>query len=75
MEILRARGGFDVSIEWSNNLIKNAKIISLLGNECVVRTNEPVVLKGTNIKSKEATYGFVLSFKTVQGKTYELVGQ
>ena len=70
---LRARGGFEVNIEWKNNEIANAKIISLLGNDCVVRTNEPVVLKGTNIKSKESTYGFVLSFKTEKGKVYELV--
>ena len=70
---LRARGGFEVNIEWSNNIIKNAKIISLLGNECVVRTNDPVMLKGTNIKAEESTYGFVISFKTEKGKTYELV--
>jgi len=70
---LRARGGFEVNITWQNNYISNAKIISLLGNNCVVRTNEPVVLKGTNIKSEETTYGFVISFKTVKGKTYELV--
>lgn len=70
---LRARGGFDVSIEWSNNIINNAKIISLLGNECLVRTNDPVMLKGTNIKAKESTYGFVISFKTEKGKMYELV--
>src|SRR4029078_11206561 len=39
---LRARGGFEVSIEWKNNEIANAKIISLLGNDCTIRTNEPV---------------------------------
>jgi alpha-L-fucosidase 2 len=70
---LMARGGFEVNIEWKNNQIANAKIISLLGNDCMVRTNEPVVLKGTNIKSKKSTYGFVLSFKTQKGKMYELV--
>ncbi|CAN5605077.1 glycoside hydrolase family 95 protein [soil metagenome] len=70
---LRARGGFEVSIDWSNNIISSAKIISLLDNECVVRTNDPVMLKGTNIKAVESTYGFIISFKTVKGKTYELV--
>ena len=70
---LRARGGFEVSIEWNNNIISNAKIISLLGNQCMVRTNDPVMLKGTNIKAVESTYGFVISFKTEKGKTYELV--
>jgi alpha-L-fucosidase 2 len=70
---LRARGGFEINIVWKSNEIANAKIISLLGNNCVIRTNEPVVLKGTNIKSKESTYGFVLSFTTEKGKVYELV--
>ena len=69
---LRARNGFEVTIEWKNNEIVNAKIISLLGNNCVVRTNEPVVLKGTNIQSKKSSYGFVISFKTEKGKVYEL---
>ena len=54
-------------------LYNQCKIISLLGNECTVRTNEPVVLKGTKMRSEETTYGFVISFKTVKGKTYELV--
>lgn len=70
---LRVRDGFEVNIDWSNNEITNAKIISLLGNECVVRTSVPVVLKGTNIQSKESTYGFLISFKTEKGKSYELV--
>ena len=72
---LRARNGFEVTIEWKNNEIVNAKIISLLGNECSVRTSEPVMLKGTNIQSKKSSYGFVLSFKTEKGKVYELVSE
>lgn len=70
---LRARGGFDVSIEWDKNSISFAKIISLLGNDCVVRTNAPVMLKGTNIKSEKSAYGFVTTFKTEKGKMYELM--
>jgi alpha-L-fucosidase 2 len=70
---LRARGGFEVSIEWNNNVISNAKVISLLGSQCVVRTSDPVVLKGTNVKAVKSTYGFVISFNTEKGKTYELV--
>ncbi|MEP6846093.1 MAG: glycoside hydrolase family 95-like protein [Panacibacter sp.] len=70
---LRARGGFEVNITWSNDYITNAQIISLLGNDCVVRTPTPLKLKGTNIVSKESTYSFVISFKTVKDKKYELV--
>ncbi|HVZ96461.1 MAG TPA: glycoside hydrolase family 95 protein [Chitinophagaceae bacterium] len=70
---LRARGGFIVNIRWSNHEISNAEIVSLSGNDCAVRTNVPVVLKGTNIKSAKSNYGFILSFKTEKGKSYELI--
>ncbi len=70
---LRARGGFIVDINWSNNEIANAKIISLLGNNCVVRTGIPIELKGTTIKSRKSNYGYLISFKTEKGKSYELI--
>jgi len=72
---LRGRGGFEVSINWNNNVITNAKIISLLGNNCVVRTNQPVILKGTNVKSEKSGNAFVISFKTEKDKTYDLVNE
>ena len=70
---LRARGGFEVSMDWNNGYIDYAEIISILGNDCKVRTAAPVKLKGTSISSKESLYGFEISFKTVKGKKYELV--
>jgi len=70
---LRGRGGFEVSIHWNNNVLTNAKITSLLGNTCVVRTNQPVMLKGTIIRSEKSGNAFVISFKTDKGKIYELM--
>ena len=55
---LRARGGFEVNIEWKDGKLTKAEIKSLLGNSCVVRANgkttnyspakgETIVIKGT----------------------------
>ena len=39
---LMARGGYTVSINWSDGKLKSATLFSKLGGDCVVRTNHPV---------------------------------
>lgn len=69
---LRAKGGFEVNIEWSECRLSKAEIKSELGGECRVRANSVVSVScggesvGSHIESG------VIVFDTAAGKTYTL---
>ncbi|MDQ6480156.1 glycoside hydrolase family 95 protein [Dyadobacter sp. LHD-138] len=50
---LKARGGFEIDMEWENGKVKHASVRSMLGGKCRIRTNKPVEIAG--VKSTEAT--------------------
>ena len=50
---LRARGGFEVDLNWRDGKLEQATIRSLLGNDCKVRTGEKTV---TLVARKGRTY-------------------
>ena len=70
---LRARGGFETTIEWKDNDLTKAVITSLNGKACTVRTMVPVSVPSLHIHSIATNVGFVLSFSTVKGKNYEVI--
>jgi alpha-L-fucosidase 2 len=70
---LKARGNYTVAISWKNGKITDATIISGSDGQCTVRTANPMQLKTSNIKSqKDRQLGYVLTFKTEKGKSYQL---
>jgi len=69
---LKARGGFEVDIKWSENKLVQAKIKSSLGNKCTVRTSVPIKITGANSEQAMDNRYFLYSFETKAGKTYEI---
>ena len=62
---LRARGGFDVTLEWKDGRVARAEITSRLGRPCRVRA--AVALSLGSAASKTS-----LEFPTEAGRTYVL---
>ncbi|HEX2977221.1 MAG TPA: glycoside hydrolase family 95 protein [Bacteroidales bacterium] len=54
---LMARGGFEVSMDWENGRLKQAKIISKLGNPLKLKYKDQVIDKPT-VKGQEYTFTF-----------------
>ena len=69
---LKARGGWEVDIEWKNRELTSCIIKSMIGGPCTVRSSNPIKLVGSNLMSKKIAEGYFISFNTVKGKNYSL---
>ncbi|MHC4645888.1 MAG: glycoside hydrolase family 95 protein [Planctomycetota bacterium] len=76
VEGLRARGGFDVNMQWKVGRVTHANIRSNLGGPCRVRCATPVDVKlnGKSIQT-EMIEPSVFDFDTQPGTTYILVSR
>ncbi|HEC43925.1 MAG TPA: glycoside hydrolase family 95 protein [Bacteroides sp.] len=70
---LRARGGFEVDLKWSEGEIVQVRITSLLGNNCLVRTGQDLAVAGNVEKTTGGNDRDFLStyhFETQKGQSY-----
>ena len=69
---LKARGNFEVSIDWKNNTLSKASILSLNGGVCKIRTSAPIKVNGKIADSEKNGYGYLTTILTETGKTYQI---
>ena len=69
---LKARGNFDVGIEWNDGKLTTATIRSVNGNDCKIRADLPIQVEGFGTQCvKDGNY-YTLMFKTEKGKQYRI---
>lgn len=71
---LRARGGFEVDMEWKDNQLAKATITSDLGKPCRLRTSVPVTVmsNGKSVDIKEIGEN-VIEVQTISGHNYDII--
>jgi alpha-L-fucosidase 2 len=71
---LRARGGFEVSLDWTDGRVSRATVRSDLGRRCRVRSAVPLVVTTSSGAAAGITRPElgVIEFDTVANQTYEL---
>ena len=69
---LKARGNFEVSIQWNNHQLTHAVIHSLSGGPCKIRSQAPFRIKGVSARAEKDANGYTISFHTDKKKAYTI---
>ncbi|MEO8414806.1 MAG: glycoside hydrolase family 95 protein [Ginsengibacter sp.] len=69
---LKARGNFEISMQWKDHHLVSASVTSLSGGECTLRTNDPITIDGLKIAPQKTGNGYLVAFNTVKGKVYTI---
>ena len=66
---LRARGGFEASLEWADSQPVKAVIISTAGNPLNIRSDKPVTVNGREYAPLDG----IITCETAAGESYEIL--
>ena len=69
---LRARGGFEVDMEWKDGKIVTANIKSLLGNKCRIRTDQTITVKDAKANTHQKG---LIELTTKRNETYTITAK
>ncbi|WP_229510806.1 MULTISPECIES: glycoside hydrolase N-terminal domain-containing protein [unclassified Massilia] len=64
------RGGYVVDIDWQGGRLKAARIVATRDGSCVIRTREPVTVRGVKARARRDAGGYTLRFDAREGRTY-----
>jgi alpha-L-fucosidase 2 len=70
---LKARGGFVIDMKWKESKIVSGKIKANNNGELKLKTNSPIKILGTNIKSEKVQGGYRLTTKGMKKAVYDFV--
>lgn len=69
---LRARGGFEVALEWRDGSVVGGEIVSTAGERCAVRSASPIVVKGAKTEMRREGERYIVEFDTKKGGRYAI---
>ncbi len=70
---LKARGNFEIDIDWKNHRLNKGTIKSFSDGICKIRTAVPVTIIGVAGKPIKDSNGYLTTFNAAQGKTYIII--
>lgn len=68
----KARGGFEIDMNWDDQQLHSATIKSLNGGTCTIRTNAPITIEGVQTATKKSGDSYTTRFETIKGNNYKI---